>query len=44
MADEPKGGPDDGREPSHSKPGGPLIGPPPSPDSQNPPAEPKHKK
>ncbi len=38
------GGPDDGKDPGHAKPGGPIIGPPPSPDGQNPTPDPKHKK
>lgn len=44
MSDEPKGGPDDGQEGAHRKPADPLIGPKPSPDGQNPPPDPKHKK
>ncbi|MED7948874.1 hypothetical protein PUR61_18145 [Streptomyces sp. BE20] len=43
MGDENKGGPKDGGGGAHAKPGGPQIGPEPSPDGQNPKPEPKHK-
>ncbi|MFJ7906460.1 hypothetical protein [Kitasatospora sp. NPDC096204] len=44
MGDENKGGPNDGQSPGHAKPGGPVIGPKPSSDSQKPAPDPKHKK
>ncbi len=43
MGDQNKGGPNDGGGGSHSKPGGPVIGPAPSKDGQNPTPPPKHR-
>jgi hypothetical protein len=44
MAEPAPGGPQDGKDGAHAKPGGPDIGPKPQPDSQHPPAQPKHGK
>ncbi|MFF3110223.1 hypothetical protein ACFVSN_13605 [Kitasatospora sp. NPDC057904] len=43
MGDENKGGPNDGKGGGHAKPGGPVIGPKPSPDGQGPDKGGKHR-
>ncbi|WP_316528460.1 hypothetical protein [Kitasatospora brasiliensis] len=44
MGDENKGGPNDGQDPKHARPGDPIVGEAPSADSQNKKPDPKHRK